>query len=568
MRGLCQCHRRLLILCLCLLSGLGFAKSPNITISGVQGTLVKNIKERLTELEKLEDLNRISITLISAQIEQAMYPYGYFKPHIDVERQHQMLKIRIIAGTPLRIRHIHRTIAGEGRDNRALQQAFHDFPIHAGQILNTVDYEKAKQDLLLIAEQEGYMHAHFKTAQIQINRQAYWADITINFHTGPRYYFGDTRFLKGYLNHSLLYRYLPYAKDEPFSPQKILELDSRLGASGYYSSVIVRPRFAKGSNRVRVDVDTKRNKRLHYSLGAGYGTDTGIRGRAGLSIVPVNRSGDKFNALALGSTVQNTLQGQYIIPGFRPDVDNYLLTANLSNFNYDAGYANAFLLTAATRHDTKSHQRIFSLNGLYERYNYDLSSPRFEKLIFFPKATLAWQKRSSELFSPNGWNVTVNGLGADKSALSETTFAQYSLDFRAAITLAPVRTRFYVHAISGQTAINDVTQLPLSLALLLGGADNLKAYSFNSIGPGKSLRFASMELQKETFEKWFLIGFSDIGSVYQPTPRNWLRDVGVGLMWVSPVGPIKIAVALPVDEHYNRIPGQNPRLVVNMGPDL
>ncbi len=39
-------------------------------------------------------------------------------------------------------------------------------------------------------------------------------------------------------------------------------------------------------------------------------------------------------------------------------------------------------------------------------------------------------------------------------------------------------------------------------------------------------------------------------------------------MWVSPVGPIKISVAQAVDNHFDRIPGRSPKLVINMGPDI
>jgi len=118
------------------------------------------------------------------------------------------------------------------------------------------------------------------------------------------------------------------------------------------------------------------------------------------------------------------------------------------------------------------------------------------------------------------------------------------------------------------TQISNIDNLPLSLAMLLGGADNLKAYSYNSIGPGKILSFLSMEVQKETFSKWYLIGFLDSGDVYNPSQKLFKYDAGIGLMWVSPVGPIKVGVAQAVDNHFQRIEGRNPKLVINMGPDL
>jgi translocation and assembly module TamA len=45
------------------------------------------------------------------------------------------------------------------------------------------------------------------------------------------------------------------------------------------------------------------------------------------------------------------------------------------------------------------------------------------------------------------------------------------------------------------------------------------------------------------------------------------HDVGLGLMWVSPIGPIKIGVAQRLDDRFNR-QGKSPKFVLSMGPDL
>jgi translocation and assembly module TamA len=138
---------------------------------------------------------------------------------------------------------------------------------------------------------------------------------------------------------------------------------------------------------------------------------------------------------------------------------------------------------------------------------------------------------------------------------------------KAALTIPSMRTRFYFHSIQGVTQIRDINNLPLSLAMLLGGAENLKAYSFNSIGPGKIMTYAGMEIQKELIDHWYLVGFVDSGDVYKPNIKRLKNDVGAGLMWVSPIGPIKIGIAQGVDTHGSR-QGKSPKLVVSMGPDL
>jgi translocation and assembly module TamA len=179
-----------------------------------------------------------------------------------------------------------------------------------------------------------------------------------------------------------------------------------------------------------------------------------------------------------------------------------------------------------------------------------------------------WSKTTNPLFSPSGYNISINGLVANKALLSQINLAQAAIDAKAAITFETIRTRFYLHGIQGLTQIKNVDQIPLSLAQLLGGPTNMRGYSYNSLGPGKILTYGGVELQKETFKKWYLLGFVDAGNVYKPSRTIFKYDIGIGLMWASPIGPIKVGVGQPVNNRLRPLAGSSPKLVINMGPDL
>ena len=284
-------------------------------------------------------------------------------------------------------------------------------------------------------------------------------------------------------------------------------------------------------------------------------------------MVPVNKAGHKFNAIAQGSFAESALQAQYIIPGLNPVTDKYSISGGVTNLNYDSGTSTAFLLSLAQQHAVSNYQRILSINALNEHFGYTGIST-IQKSLIYPKAIFSWNNTTDPLFSPSGYNVTLSGLAADKAILSQVSLAQASIDGKMAFTIDPIRTRLYFHGIQGIIQSNNIYQVPLSLANLLGGANNMKGFSYNSLGPGKIITYGGAEVQKETFKKWYLLGFFDTGNVYNPTPRAFQYDIGVGLMWVSPVGPIKIGLAQQVDNKLNRIPNCNPKLVINMGPDL
>lgn len=554
------------ILSLCFSLCIWAKATPYFQITGITDPLLANIQHRLSELPK-ETLFTYSSEELTALIEKSMYPYGFFKPKIQiVPQKNKFLLIKINPEAPLRITHLSVNIVGVGRNNSAIQNALHKLPIHLGSTLNSLEYEAAKQTLMNTALEEGYKEASFDKAEILIDRNRYTSEVTLVFNTGSQYLFGQVRFDPTYISPKLLARYIPFHYGNPFSNNAILGLNDSLTSSGYFKSVAINP-LPSENLMVPLQVHVEPAARVNYSLGLGYGTDTGPRGQAGVHIMPVNPLGHKFNAVALGSFRENTIKSQYVIPGSQPLIDQYEITGSLSNFHYNSGYSNSALFSLAKKHNLPHFQSVLALNNLQERFHYRYQ-PNENIFSFYPQATLTWIKKSDLLFSPSGYAVTMDAFIANKNVLSQINFAQASLDAKIAVMLEPIRTRFLLHGLVGTTQINNIDTLPLSLALLLGGSDTLKGYSYNSIGPGKIVNYAGIEIQKETKPKWFLIGFFDTGDVYDPTPHNRLSDAGLGLMWLSPLGPIKVGVAQSIDNHFSPNFSRNPQLVIKMGSDL
>lgn len=478
-----------------------FAKDSSepisITLHGVSGKVEANVEKRLQELQKLKPLAQFSLEELRDQVLQAIQPFGYFKADVIIQRPNmQNLLITIHPGPQIMISKITIELIGEGNQNPALLEVIKNTPLMPHTPLFTEQYEQTKLKLIDTAENQGYLHARFKKNEIVIDQENYTAEIILILDTGQLYYFGQVQFDPTYINPKLLHRFVPFHPGQVYSADLMLQLNNELSNSGYFSSVLVKPQISEHSS-VPIQIHTEPVSKYSYTLGAGYGTDTGVRGRAALHVVPVNRQGHKFNLLAQGSFVQNALQAQYIIPGQNPVTDQYTFTGNFSNLNYSAGYSNSFLVSLAQQHRVKNFQRTLSLNSLYEGFHYALEHDT-KQFLLYPKATLTFSKTKDLLFSPSGYNITINGLAANQIALSTINYAQTSLDAKAAIRIEPWRLRLYGHAIQGFIAINNIEQQPLSLALLLGGTDNLKAFSFNSIGPSRIISYAGFEVQKET----------------------------------------------------------------------
>jgi translocation and assembly module TamA len=542
------------------------SSNRTVSIFGVDAAVQSNIEKRLDELQQIKPLLEFQRDELIQQTTRAMQAFGYFHPQIKlIYNNEKNVIISILPGPQIHVISMNIILLGEGQNNLILQETKNKIPLRVGDPLLSEQYNLAKQNLMNKAENLGYLHANFLKAEILVDEQQNSARISLVFDTGPLFYYGQVQFNPTYISPKLLRRYIPFTPGSPYSSDKVLKLNEYLSNSGYFNSVVVKPELSE-SQTVPILVQLKPVSKYSYTLGAGYGTDTGVRGTAAFHITPVNPMGHKFNAVAQGSFRQSALQAQYLIPGNNPVTDQYAITSNFSNLNYNAGYSNSLLLAIGQQHNTDHFQRTLSVNALYEDFHYSLQ-PNTYQFLLYPKATVTLREASNILFSPSGYNLTLNALGSNKYTFSNLDFGQLSFDGKAALMIEPLRLRLFGHTIQGLTAMDDITQLPLSLAQLLGGTDNLKGYTYNSIGPGKYITYTGIELQKEFKKNWYLVGFYDVGDVFNPTQIHLQYDVGGGLMWVSPIGPIKVGLAQPINRQFQKTKN-NPRLAISMGPDL
>ncbi|MDF1677084.1 MAG: BamA/TamA family outer membrane protein [Legionellaceae bacterium] len=596
-----------LLACLTLLTAAKAPTPPKFTVTGLEKIQKTNVEHRLTDLYAHPSNHKISKNVLERQVKRALSPYGYFNPTITITMPsaHHPGKIHVTPGPQLIITQLNVQVSGPGRDNHEIRHAYNHLPIQVGDGFNSILYEEAKNDLTNAAEHQGYLNSTFEEAYVFIDKEKNQASIRLHLDTGIRSYFGRIHFGTGdirptppvkdapplprlskilaifkpegqtdalfsnnriILSNRLLHRYIPFKYGQPYSNDDIMALNSNLKSSGYFKTVDVKPGDENG-RYVPLNVYLEPVERFRYSLSGGYGTDTGARGRLGLHVTPVNAYGHKLDLAAQGSSNQNAAQAKYTIPGHDPVHDQFNINGGFNNLNYVSGNSQSGRMALVYQHIMPKYQRILSLNGLHEAFRYDRQSPE-EKTVVYPRATLSWREATDPLFSPSGFNVTVNGLAATRTVFSSLSLAELVLDVKGALTLDVIRTRFYGHVLQSITQVNDVFELPLSLAQLLGGPENMKGFSYNSIGPGKILSYGGIEVQKETLDTWYVIAFIDKGTVYDPDPKLVQYDVGVGLMWRSPVGPIKMAIAQPTNNRLNPLPDAGIRFVVNMGPDI
>ena len=86
----------------------------------------------------------------------------------------------------------------------------------------------------------------------------------------------------------------------------------------------------------------------------------------------------------------------------------------------------------------------------------------------------------------------------------------------------------------------------------------MRGYSYESLAPenedgellgGQHLFTASLELQQRLRGKWWGAAFMDTGNAFNEWwPKDLATGAGLGVRWISPVGPIRVDIAHPFDD--------------------
>src|SRR5262249_12608744 len=111
---------------------------------------------------------------------------------------------------------------------------------------------------------------------------------------------------------------------------------------------------------------------------------------------------------------------------------------------------------------------------------------------------LNWSKvKSDHPLNPNvGYAIHLNIRGATKALVSNTDFLQVELQTKLLLPLSSVN-RLVLKGQLGYTFISDINELPISLQFYTGGAQTVRGYQFQEIGPGRNLLMASAEFQQK-----------------------------------------------------------------------
>jgi len=564
---------------LCLLLSWAIVAWPasdqlQVTLTGVPLHYQKTLKSILSLTQYRAFSLSSSLNLKTAyqegfkELSTQLQQFGYFNSRITGDINYQksthlwLITYSINLGPPMIIRQVNLTVNGNGVIKKAIKNYITTTSLQPDDTLNLNTYDDTKDKLLLLANQYGYFDATLSHHQIIVNRTQNTAIINLTLTAGQRYLIAKTTFKQhpNILSQSFLQRFLPYHKGKFYKQNYVGKLQRGLEQSDYFAGVVVTPHPNHKTKTVPIVAHLRAQKPFEYSLGAGYGTDTGIRGLLGWKWRYLTRSGQYLNAQIQTSKIYTIFSANYVFPGTDPLKEATRIHASRGQTDITAYNAIESLLgISKTMFWGKFHTTI----GISQHWiNYNTAALGKDRAVRYllPDLSLGYKHRSRKPgdYWHQGWSAAFNVTGTYKNPLSTSSFAEASIEFRESLNLTQ-STRIYARETGGGITVpGAITDLSPTLRFYAGGTNSIRGFNFKSLSPedndgnpigGRYMLTGSINLGQRIIDNWSANIFYDTGTTFNtPVEITVYRAAGFGLGWRSPIGPINIYLAHPIHD--------------------
>lgn len=509
------------------------------------------------------------------EIRRALSAFSYFNPSIESSLTRQgenwLASYRVEPGTRTSIASARLENRGAGAQDERFQAWLQSPLLQPGAALDQQGYEQLKTELLEGAAAAGYYDARFVRSRIEVDPATDQAAIELLFDTGPLYRAGTFSYSESPVRRSLLERYQTFQPGDPVSTDQLLQMQRGLIDSEYFSSVEIQPHWdqADAQQRIPIDVNLTPNQRTAYRFGLGYGTDTGARLSARQDRRWVNDRGHSIDTLVRWSEVSQTFSSQYRIPGPNPLTDRYSVQGLYEKGDTDTAQTDTWQLGLQEQKYRGRHRFTYALTLEEETFSFDSDDDQTTTRLLVPE--LGWQltRADNRLDLSRGYRLGVELSGGARALLSDINFVQLHASAKGVWSLNE-RWRLLARLEAGATGVSDFSQLPASRRFFAGGDSSVRGYGYETLGPedsdgevrgGRYLLVGSLEVDYRLIENWRGALFWDAGNAFDSFSTPLKQSLGVGARWQSPIGPVRLDLAKPLED-------EGVRLHFTLGPDL
>jgi translocation and assembly module TamA len=586
-----------------LLSVLRPARADiRVELEGVDGEVRQNVLTLLS-LERYKDRERVEPSAVQRlynriddEVRAALRPYGYYQPTINAtmsgpdKDRHWHVKITIEPGTPVLIDRVSVRIDGPGAEDPVFKHLTADPPLHSGERLSHATYEQYKGSLTRAAATYGYLDARMLRSEMQVDLATHKASIYLELDSGERYYFGATTIDQSAVRDGQVRRFLRYREGDPYNALELLRTQFALDDSQYYSTVEVQAGERDPVHHTVPITIRASNARRGYSFGAGYGTDTGVRGTVAWTVPRVNSLGHRFRVQMELSQIEQLFDARYDIPVGDPALEKGSLDLLGQQADYgDNVTGSQITLAPSVTQIMGNWQRILAVNFAHTITDDPIEGRRVDGLVV-PSIVFASVPEGylGEALFSRGLYAQLEGSGTALG--SRANFLRLDLQGERVVDITHLW-HLLLRSEVGASTIGNIENLPALYRFFAGGDRSVRGFAYDDLSPiaytppsrnvttgalipplpvkvgGRDLLTATAEIERDLPRNFGVALFFDGGNAIDRFTDPLAYSVGVGFRLRLPVVTVGLDVAQSLRAPgFDHRPG--PRLHLNISPKL
>ncbi|WP_180966951.1 autotransporter assembly complex protein TamA [Cohaesibacter celericrescens] len=442
--------------------------------------------------------------------------------------------------------------------------------------LGIIEGQAARSELVLDAEnalvdryrKQGYPFARITDRSLEADHDTRTLEVSLEVDPGRQARLGRAQVSGATsVDADFIVDHADMTEGALYSPQELQAATKRLRSLGVFESVVVKTaETVDADGTVPVIIDVKERK--HRTLGAGvtmgnldgigleaFWTHRNLFGRAESLRVEasVSRIGqDPFSDLDYHGAVL------FSKPGIFGPAGTFEAELAADFTNPDAYQKRAISGEIGVRYDFSD--QVSGRVGLKTEFARITDSTGTEhSLLTSIPLELSYDTRDNKLDPSKGFQIL---LEAEPTISNRDNVRFFKASATATAYQALDKAKRFV--IAGKLSAGSIvgaskSNIPADRRYFTGGGGSIRGYAYQAAGPrdtsndpegGRSFALASLEARVRVTDSIGLAAFVDTGGAFDSTlpgtDGDWYTGVGAGVRYLTPIGPLRLDVAIPL----------------------
>lgn len=549
-------------------------------LEGVSDPALRDLLTQASELFRLSAQPPASMQALrgradadAERLREVLRAEGYYASKVEaaVEREGEEAVVRLTVDPgPVFLLSQFQALAPRDAPESARRIAAEQTPDSLGLALGAparaADLVRATTDAVGRFAERGYPFAQLVSRRAIVDHATQTMRVRLLIEPGPFARFGETR-VEGLeqVSERVVRRELRWREGDVFNAKRVAELRQALAGTGLFASTTIDwPDAPDVEGRLPVRIAVREAEHRSVGVGLSYSTAEGAGAKAFWGHDDLFGAAERLRLEGVVAEQRQSATASLRRPWFLVPEQALELSASLEHEGFEAYRADRARVGVAV--DRQLGDRLSGRGGLALEHSLveEEGEERVRDTFDLLDAPLALRYDAADdpLDPTRGWRFELSVTPTIGVAGTDARF----------ITIAPAGS-FYlpldddgwnVFALRARTGVikgESRRGIPANRRFYAGGGDTVRGYGYQLVGPldpggqpigGAFIVAGTAELRTRVTERLGFVAFVDAGNVSEdarPTFDDGLRfGVGVGARYFTPVGPLRLDVAIPLDK--------------------